>query len=184
MSAGAPRLVTEIATLAAILNAYADKIGGDFTAYWNHTHRIANLCAAHAPDGAEVLEKIAIAAAFHDLGIWTHGTFDYLKPSIGLAEAHLDSTGMSRWKPEIAAMISWHHKLTPFLEEPNWLVEPFRRADWCDVTLGLLRFGVPRAFIRALYETWPSAGFHKRLVQLEASHLRKHPANPLPVLKW
>lgn len=184
MSAEAPRLVTEIATLAAILDAHADRLGSDFTGYWNHTHRIANLCAAHAPDGAEVLEKIAIAAAFHDLGIWTHGTVDYLKPSIGLAEAHLDSIGMSHWKPEIAAMISWHHKLTPCRDEPHLLVEPFRRADWSDVTLGLLAFGVPRKFIRALYDTWPSAGFHKRLVQLEATQLRRNPLKPLPVLKW
>ncbi|PWK61752.1 hypothetical protein [Aminobacter sp. AP02] len=104
MSADAPRLViTEIATLGAILDAHADALGGDFAGYWNHTHRIANLCAAHAAPGAEVVEKIAIAAAFHDLAIWTHGTFDYLKPSIGLAENHLASIGMPRWQPDLLA---------------------------------------------------------------------------------
>lgn len=43
---GKAQLVTDIATLAAILNAHADKLGADFTPYWNHAHRIANLCAA------------------------------------------------------------------------------------------------------------------------------------------
>ncbi|WP_239990656.1 MULTISPECIES: hypothetical protein [unclassified Pseudomonas] len=30
---------------------------------------------------------VQIAAAFHDLGIWTHGTLDYLAPSRMLARA-------------------------------------------------------------------------------------------------
>ena len=181
---GKAQLVTDVATLAAILNAHADKLGADFTPYWNHAHRIANLCAAQSPGGAEAMEKIAIAAAFHDLGIWTDATFDYLQPSVRLANAYLADLGLTQWEPEIAGMISNHHKLTQFRDNPDWLVEPFRRADWTDVTLGLVTFGVPRKFIGALYETWPSAGFHKRLVQLELAHLRKHPLNPLPVLKW
>jgi hypothetical protein len=31
------------------------------------------------------LEKIAVAAVFHDLGIWTNKTFDYIAPSVALA---------------------------------------------------------------------------------------------------
>ena len=44
-----------------------------------------NLCVALRSGNAERLEKIAIAAAFHDTGIWVDGTFDYLPPSIRLA---------------------------------------------------------------------------------------------------
>lgn len=180
---GNVQVVTEIATLAAILETHAGALGPDLVPYSNHTHRVANLCAAHISGGAEAMEKIAITAAFHDLGIWTDATFDYLQPSVRLASAYLVASGRGYWVPEISAMISNHHKLTRYREKPEWLVEPFRLADWTDVSLGLLRHGMAGSFIRALYDAWPSAGFHKRLVQLELGHLRKHPLNPLPVLR-
>jgi hypothetical protein len=52
------------------------------------------------------------------------------------------------------------------------------------MTRGLVRFGMPRAFVTALYEQWPGAGFHRRLAALELTQLRTHPWNPLPMLKW
>jgi len=63
-------------------------------------------------------------------------------------------------------------------------VEPFRQADWIDVSLGLLTFGLPRARLRAIFARWPNAGFHRRLVQLTLREARRHPLRPLPVLKW
>jgi hypothetical protein len=45
--------------------------GGDATAYRNHTYRVANLCVALTGGDRAQLEKIAIAAACHDLGIWS-----------------------------------------------------------------------------------------------------------------
>ena len=85
--------------------------------------------------------------------------------------------------PEITEMILQHHKISPHRSNPEWLVEPFRRADWVDVTRGLITLGLSRKLIGAVYAAWPSAGFHKRLVQLELAHLRKHPLNPLPVFR-
>lgn len=158
-------------------------MGADFTPYWNHAHRVANLCAALSPAGAETLEKIAIIAAFHDLGIWTDGTFDYLPPSVRLASAYLAGSDQMQWETEVCETILNHHKFSHYHGNPTWLVEPFRQADWIDVSLGLITFGMPRGYIRALYEHWPSAGFHKRLVQLEFGHLRKDPLHPLPVFR-
>ena len=40
-------VLTEIATLDALLNAHTAQLGDDFTAYRNHTYRVANLCVAH-----------------------------------------------------------------------------------------------------------------------------------------
>src|SRR5689334_7453421 len=176
-------LLTEIAALDEVLDAHAAELGGDFTAYRNHTYRVVNLCAALSSREPAQLEKIAIAAAFHDLGIWTDGTFDYLPPSIRLAAAHLERTDRAEWKPEITRMILEHHKLSPWRGEPGWLVEPFRRADWIDVTRGLLRFGLPRDLLREILAAWPAAGFHKRLVQLTLQRLRTHPASPLPMFR-
>lgn len=175
-------LLTEIATLDGVLDAHAAELGNDGTAYRNHTYRVVNLCVALSSGEPETLEKIAIASAFHDLGIWTNGTFDYLQPSIQLADAYLALSGRADWTPEITAMIREHHKISAYRGNPSWLVEPFRRADWIDVTR-LRTFGLPRSILKEIFSTWPSAGFHKRLVQLELQRLRTHPWNPLPMVR-
>lgn len=80
-------------------------------------------------------------------------------------------------------MILEHHKISPYRGDSWWLVEPFRRADWIDVSRGLLTFGLSRSVVREIFARWPSAGFHKRLVQLELTRLRTHPWNPLPMMR-
>jgi hypothetical protein len=177
-------LLTAIGTLDEVLHEHAGVLGEDFTAYRNHAYRVVNLCLAlSAGGGADRLEKVAIAAAFHDLGIWTDGTFDYLPPSVELARAHLARSGRSRWASEVSAMIREHHKVSRHRGDPEGLVEPFRRADWVDVTHGLVRFGLSRSVVREVLATWPNAGFHKRLAQLELTRLGTHPWSPLPMVK-
>ena len=176
-------LLTEIATLDELLHAHASVLGCDFMAYRNHTYRVVNLCVAQSSADPEQLEKMAIAAAFHDLGIWTDGTFDYLSPSVKLASAYLVQSGRAECAPEISEMILEHHKISRYRGNPNWLVEPFRRSDWIDVSRGLLTFGLSRGFLREIFSTWPSEGFHNRLVQLELTRLRTHPWNPLPMMR-
>lgn len=176
-------IIERIAPLDAILDMHADEIGEDLTRYRNHAYRVANLCTAQSTGGADALDKIAIAAAFHDLAIWTEHTFDYLEPSVGLARAWLANQDRMGWSAEITEMIRQHHKVTRYSGAAGPLVEPFRRSDWTDVTGGLLRFGASRSFVKALYASWPSEGFHRLLVRLELRHLRHHPLNPLPVFK-
>jgi hypothetical protein len=176
-------MLTAIATLDELLDAHAGALGPDFAGYRNHTYRVVNLCVAQASGEAESLEKMAIAAAFHDLGIWTDRTFDYLRPSVGLATAHLARIGRTSWQPEIAAMIGQHHKLSRYRGDPAWLVEPFRRADAADVSRGLVTFGLPRRLVGELFTVWPSAGFHRRLVRLALARARTHPWNPLPMVR-
>jgi len=60
---------------------------------------------------------------------------------------------------------------------------PFRRADWIDVSRGLLTFGLPRARLVHIFSTWPDAGFHRRLAQLAGRRLLTHPWNPLPMFR-
>ena len=176
-------MLRAIATLDRVLDAHAAVIGRDFTAYRNHTYRVMNLCVAQSPSTPEQLEKIAIATAFHDLGIWTGGTFDYLGPSVALARSYLVQSGRLEWVPEVSAMILEHHKITPYRDHPDWLVEPFRRSDWVDVTKGVLRFGLSRSFVREVLATWPNAGFHRLLLRLELTRLRTDPLNPLPMVR-
>ena len=176
--------IEHIDVLDEILASHRVELGNDFTAYRNHAYRVANLCLKGAWHDGETVEKVGIAAALHDMGIWTDGTFDYLQPSIRLAADHLSRAGRAPWTDEISAMIREHHKITPWRRHADWLVEPFRRADWTDVTWGAFTLGETRKYVRSLYATWPDAGFHALLVRLELRHLRQHPLNPLPVLRW
>src|SRR5437773_2620464 len=73
-ASGYGNLLTRIPTIDDILNDYATALREDFLGYRNHVYRIVNLCVAMA--GRSELEMIAVAAVFHDLGIWANSTFD------------------------------------------------------------------------------------------------------------
>lgn len=120
---------------------------------------------------------------FHDLGIWTDDTFDYLVPSIDLAAARLEQEGRDDLIDLVTRMIDNHHKITPAgpKDDP---VEIFRRADTIDVMLGLRRFGVPFKRVREIQRAHPDEGFHLRLVELTAKRTAGHPLSPLPMFKW
>jgi HD domain-containing protein len=192
-------LLTSLPTIDEVLDRHASELGHDLTAYRNHVYRVVNLCVAILGDTHLELEKVVIAAVFHDLGIWTNKTFDYIAPSVALAREYLAARGMTDWIPDIEAMIADHHKVTSSRADPQPstiargalsgvegqpLVESFRRADWIDVTWGFRRFSLPRPFIAAVAATWPDAGFHRRLVELAIDRWWKHPLNPLPMVKW
>ena len=180
-ASGYGNLLTCIPTIDDVLNDYATALREDFLGYRNHVYRIVNLCVTIA--GRSDLEKIAVAAVFHDLGIWADGTFDCVAPSIALAHDYLVAHAREDWTAEIEGMIEDHHKITPSTAGPDSLIEAFRRADWIDVTRGLRRFGIPRSFVARLFATWPDAGFHWRLVTLTLDRFRSHPLTPLPMVK-
>ncbi len=179
--AGDGALLTRVPTIDDVLSDHATALRSDFVAYRNHVYRVVNLCVAMA--GRRELEKIAVAAVFHDLGIWTHGTFDYIAPSIALARDYVVAHAREDWTAEIEGMIANHHKITPSAAGPDSLVEVFRRADWIDVTRGVRGLGIPRSFVARLFATWPSAGFHWRLVTLTLDRFRSHPLTPLPMVR-
>ena len=186
----APPLLTILPTVDQVLDKHASELGGDLVAYRNHVYRVVNLCLASAGEsqdegqGDAEIEKVAVAAVFHDLGIWTHHTFDYIAPSVVLARQHLAARGREDWTPEIEAMIVNHHKITASRQPSPSLVESFRRADWIDVTRGLRRFGLQRTLVAAVDDRWPSAGFHRRLVELTMNRWLRHPLSPLPMVRW
>ena len=127
---------------------------------------------------------IVVAAAFHDIGIWTDATFDYIEPSVARAVAHLGARGQADLAGAVTAMIRHHHQLRRYRGAHAALTEPFRRADAIDVSCGLLRHGVDRGTIAEAYRRWPGAGFHRFLVGQAMRRLRTHPLSPLPMLRW
>lgn len=169
-------------TCDAILARHRAALGPDFTAYRNHVQRVVRLTLSRLGPDTELRVPVEIAGAFHDLAIWTHGTFDYLDPSTRLALEYLAGQGLSHWAEPVSAMIGWHHAVRA--RTPGSPEETFRRADWTDVTLGLRHWDFPRARYRSLLEAWPDAGFHRRLVELGCRNLLRHPLRPLPMFRW
>jgi predicted metal-dependent HD superfamily phosphohydrolase len=164
-----------------IIQAHAPALGRDRLAYTNHVLRVLRFFQEL---GGGCPDQVVIAAAFHDLGIWTDGTFDYLMPSVRLAHQYLESTGHGSHAPEVEAIILNHHKLTRYRGPFGRSVELFRRADLVDVSLGLIRFGIQRAVVRDIRASLPNSGFHRRLTTLVVRQLLHHPLRPLPMVRW
>ena len=68
--------------LEDILTEWQETIGEDYEGYKNHVYRMVHCCLALKECNSEEKEKIIIAGAFHDIGVWTADTLDYLPPSI------------------------------------------------------------------------------------------------------
>lgn len=172
------------------LAPWTQQLSTDRDAYLHHVMRVLVLCdrlherasatAGHRPSRRP---EYLTAAAFHDLGIWTAGTLDYLAPSMELAREHLASEGSQGLEPVVAGMIEQHHKIRR-AGDASSPVEVFRRADTIDVTCGLRRFGLPLRQYQAIVRKYPHAGFRRRLIALGWKHLQANPTSPLPMLRW
>ncbi|MEI7694826.1 MAG: phosphohydrolase [Chlorobium sp.] len=176
-------VMISVALLDDLCVEYKQLLGGDYDAYRNHCMRVFNFCRAFAGESPDAGDKIAIATFFHDFGIWSDSTFDYIAPSQLYARRYLEKTGQVVWIDEIEAMIGEHHKLTRYRANPLWLVESFRKADWIDISGGLLRFRLPDDFVTDVLDAFPNEGYHRKLAVLSVERLKTHPCSPLPMMK-
>lgn len=176
-------LITQLPRVEQLFDTYSDRFGKHQSAYRNHVYRLINLVAAQRPLDENELEILQVAAFFHDAGIWLAGTFDYLQPSARLADHYLQEQQLEDWRPLVETMILNHHKVTRYSSSADKLVEAFRRADWIDLSLGLLRFGIPMARIRLIKQGFPNTGFHRLLIKLGSQQLLSQPWRPLPMLR-
>lgn len=170
--------------LDEILSTWAEAIGADHAGYRNHVYRVVNFCLALRVCSDEERRKVIVAACFHDLGIWSDRTVDYLPPSIARVRGYLHDRALDGWLADIEPMIAFHHQLTTHPDPAHPLIEVFRRADLVDVSLGVVRFGLPRSYIARVRTQFPNAGFHRRLVRLAATGVLTQPLRPLPFFKW
>jgi len=174
-------MTTKNNTIDCILSDYKAILGNDYKVYKNHVYRIYNFVIL-LDSNEKNYDKYAIAAAFHDIGIWTH-SFDYLKPSIKLASAHLTDNNQENWIEEISLMINYHHKMSVYKLKHQQTVETFRKADWIDVTYGFKKHTISSSDFKAVQKEFPNKGFHLFLVKQSLKYFLKHPFNPLPMFK-
>ncbi|MES1947897.1 hypothetical protein C84B14_11122 [Salinisphaera sp. C84B14] len=167
-----------------ILEPWQATIGRDYEGYRNHVVRMATFCLMLKPCSPQAQRRIEIAACFHDIGIWTADTLDYLEPSVPPALSYLDAHGLSDWGPEITEMILEHHRVREITHGLTPLVELFRKGDLVDFSKGIVRFGLPRRVVRDVMQTYPNAGFHRMLVKAAGKWFVRHPLNPMPMMKW
>lgn len=178
------KIEQNILLLEAILAEWKSVIDKDFEGYKNHVYRMLNFCFFLHDTTEEEKQKLIISACFHDLGLWSDETVDYLPPSIGLAKQYLKINKLEYWLAEIVLMIDMHHKLTEFKSSDFPLVEVFRKADLADFSLGLVKGGVSADYISEVKAAFPNAGFHKMLCKEQGKWLLKHPLTPFPILRW
>ncbi|NOR80484.1 MAG: hypothetical protein GQ529_06565 [Methyloprofundus sp.] len=173
-----------IPLLEDILDKWQPVINEDFEGYKNHVYRMLHFCFYLHKATAEERHKLIIAACFHDLGLWSEHTVDYLPPSIILAREYLQQNKLEHWAAEIELIIDMHHKVTVYNNDGYPLVEVFRKADLADFSLGLIKGGVSAGYVAQVKVVFPNAGFHKMLCKEQGKWLFKHPLNPFPILKW
>lgn len=158
--------------------------GGDvdgWAGYRNHAQRVLIFARRlRCPDAAdpEADEKLAVAAAFHDLAVFT--TVDYLRPNLEAMSTWLTARGRSHWVREVGLAMTLHHRVRPYRGEATGIVEPIRRADWIECTGGAVTWGLPRAFVRQARRRFPMGRFATDSAMRIAVHALSHPANPLP----
>ena len=100
-----------------ILSEWKTRIGDEYVGYGGHVYRMFNFCLALSQCSEEEKTKLAIAACFHDIGLWSDQTVDYISPSIVQAKRYLTKTGQEAWSEEIGLMIEWHHKVRRYKDD-------------------------------------------------------------------
>ncbi|KAJ3064912.1 hypothetical protein HDU98_011680 [Podochytrium sp. JEL0797] len=181
--------VTKVDLINSLLDIYKGRIGKDFEGYRGHCYRVFNLVSvAHGkPLSQKQEEMVAIAIAFHDVGLWSHG-IDYIDPSVVECRTYLAENPKlvpdAEDRDIIYAMIDNHHKW--FFYSENGLVEAFRQADWMDASMGMRTFEALPADVRAMrdFTLFPEAGFYNTLIRFTKENLMMNPFSyPLPMMQ-
>ena len=148
----------------------------DFVKYRNHCLRVYNFANFFLSES--VKEEMpnyptimAVALAFHDVGLWTDGALDYLDPSVAQMYKHNSETHILNDDELViaSAMIEQHHKVTLYVggnETVNALVNAVRKGDWTDFSVGVIRWNVPAGLVEQVFTELPELGFHKMLFQM------------------
>lgn len=174
-------MIQEHQLIETILGGYKIILKKDFPVYRNHIYRIFNY-ALLLDDDKNNMDKYAIAAVFHDIGIWTD-SFDYLEPSIALATEYLNKNDHQDWIEEVSLMIDNHHKISSYKGNNTETVNTFRKADWIDVVNGIKKFNLPKQDYREIQKLFSNKGFHLFLLKQWFQWFFKHPFNSLPMFK-
>lgn len=150
-----------------LLEPYSNLLNQYFIGYKHHVYRVIYLCCLLEELDEESFEKVVIAAVFHDLGAWTSDgiNFEYLEPSVVLANKYLKQIDKYHYSEEVSEMIMMHHKLTSYKNKNLFLVEVFRKADLIDASQGIVKFHVAKESFKNLRRIFPVENFFSTLIK-------------------
>ncbi len=176
-------IITRHALIEETLDEWDAAFGAARRAYRGHAYRVFNVTRRLlGRDDADDL--LAVTSAFHDLGIWSDSTFDYLAPSVARARTFFEQRAPAVDIDLCVRTIENHHALRRYVTEPAAdVVDAFRRGDLVDASRGWLRAGMDRRFLRELVAQWPYAGFHGIIIRTALGWMLRHPLRPLPMLR-
>lgn len=163
-----------------ILERYKHILGKNYQPYVNHAERVSNICLQLLDGNTQHTREIIVASAFHDIGIWTQKTMDYLTPSINEALGYIDSQQLKIDKLLVKQLIRNHHKVT---RSDNPIIEAFRKADLVDLSLGFVSFRLSSKFISNLKREFPRNGFTLIILQKVLIYALTHLRKPLPMMR-
>lgn len=156
-------------------------LGSDLEPYKRHLYRLLSY-AMHmlGEEGQAHRSVIEKALVYHDIGIWTDDTLAYLEPSAARLEKDLGAS-LSAEELQLARdIIIFHHKVTAFEGPHADVVNAVRKADWIDVSMGVVSHGVSRDNIAKVNVALPKRGFHSALL---AASLRLHGFNVFTMVR-
>jgi hypothetical protein len=170
-------------TLDDALFQHVGQLGDEFDAYRNHCLRVLSFAVHHLGGLRNVTNRqvnlMALALAYHDIALWTDGKLDYLDPSAALLLRDLrknDKSGSVQDLQDadfvtLREIVLQHHKLTTWTppegsQADELLVNAVRKGDWADATIGMIRFGLPAAYLEKAYTELPEGGFHGILARM------------------
>jgi HD superfamily phosphodiesterase len=130
-------------------------------------------------------EVLTVAAILHDAGLYPGISRGGVYTSDG-AQAARELLAAHGWRPErielCANAIDRHHELRS-QRALGGEVEGLRLADLVELSGGVLRFGVDRAWLRELYAAVPRAGLVGELAREVGRALRERPLT-MPRIFW
>ena len=165
----------EQACLAAVREATGTE-RSPMELHGERVHRIACELADRRGDTVD-RELLHCAGYLHDLGLYPSVSRNGVYTRDGALFARELLSGLGWEEPRLtlcADAIERHHEV-----RPQWgrgvEVELLRRADLVEVSGDLIRFGVPRDFLRALNAEFPRDGFYSGVASLLGHALRERP---------
>jgi hypothetical protein len=166
-----------------VLDAWSPSLARARDPYGGHVYRVFNY-ARRVFGSPSHDDDFAVASVFHDLGIWSDRTFDYLAPSSARAAHYLCARDPAASTELVVDVIENHHSLRRVRGGVAPLAaDAFRRADYVDLSRGFLRAGMDRAFVREVIAAFPYRGFHGVLSRTAFAWFLRHPLRPLPMLR-
>jgi hypothetical protein len=154
------------------LRSVTAQTGGPMERHCLRTFLIAERLAGEEPFDRDVL---LCAAWLHDAGLWRSSAHAYVTEGARLAAETLAPFGWPRERVQRCMDACEQHHAPTSRADLGVEVELIRLADQVEVSGGLRRHGIPRAWLRRLFRDVPRAGFAPMIARALAHEVRHRP---------